>query len=109
LAELYDPQSGTWSAAASMLETRISDIATLLPDGRVLVTGGGGGGSGGTRTDDKSLRSAELYDPASGTWSATASMLAIGGNTATLLPDGKVLVTVGTDGSAELYDPGSGN
>jgi hypothetical protein len=49
-----------------------------------------------------------MYDPASGTWSATAGMLAKGGHTATPLPDGKVLVEVGTDGSAELYDPGSG-
>jgi hypothetical protein len=50
----------------------------------------------------------ELYDPANGTWSATASMVAVGGDTATLLPDGKVLVTNGV-GTAELYDPGSGS
>jgi WD40 repeat protein len=105
-AELYDPQSGAWSAIQRMLETRMSHSATLLPDGRVLVTGGGGGSAGRL---DEALASAELYDPASGTWSATASRLGTGGLTATLLLDGKVLVTGGTDGTAELYDPGSGN
>jgi N-acetylneuraminic acid mutarotase len=107
-AELYDPQAGAWSAIQGMLETRMSHSATLLPDGRVLVTGGEGADArtGGL---DEPLRSAELYDPASGTWSATASMVAIGGHTATLLPDGKVLVEGGTDGNAEVYDPGSGN
>ena len=69
------------------------------------MTGGGGRDNGGGL--DEPLRSAELYDPASGTWSATASMLATDGHTATLLPDGKVLVTGFADGTAELYDPGS--
>jgi N-acetylneuraminic acid mutarotase len=103
-AELYDPQSGAWTATGAMIETRMDHSATLLADGRVLVIGGGGAPG-----LDDAPRSPELYDPASGTWSATASMLAAGGHTATLLPDGKVLVTGGTDGSAELYDPGSGN
>jgi N-acetylneuraminic acid mutarotase len=103
-AELYDPQSGAWTATGAIIEKRMDHIATLLADGRVLVIGGGGAPG-----LDDGLRSPELYDPASGTWRATASMLAAGGHTATLLPDGKVLVTGGTDGSAELYDPGSGN
>ncbi len=61
------------------------------------------------------LASAELYDPASGTWTATGSLAnARGFHTATLLPNGKVLVAggVGSDfsslTSAELYDPTSG-
>ena len=68
----------------------------------------------------RTLGSAELYDPANGTWSATASMIAARtGHTATLLPDGRVLVASGNGMeigigsvmlvSAELYDPGSGN
>ena len=59
------------------------------------------------------LRSAELYDPASGTWSATGSLTtARYDHTATLLPNGKVLVAGGYNGgplsSAELYDIGLG-
>ncbi len=57
------------------------------------------------------LSSAELYDPATGTWTATGSMtIARGGHTATMLLDGKVLVAGGNEdlALAELYDPGTG-
>jgi hypothetical protein len=106
--ELYDPATGTWSATGSMGTPRQTHTATLLRDGRVLVAGGWQfAGSGGL------LASAELYNPATGTWTATASMDTPHAGTATLLPDGKVLVQDGTpdesisDFAAELYDPGS--
>src|SRR5262245_13623318 len=57
------------------------------------------------------MSTAELYDPATGTWTATADMnTARVDHTATLLPDGTVLVAGGTDDStlAEIYDLGSG-
>jgi hypothetical protein len=91
-----------------MLAPRTGHTATLLLDGRVLVTGDRGEDLSAPGLEER-LRSAELYDPTSGTWSATARMLANGGHTATLLPDGKVLVPGGTNGFAELYDPGIGN
>jgi hypothetical protein len=117
-AELYDPATGSWSLTGSMTTGRSGFSATLLKDGRVLVAGGVWDAPPG---DAGELASAELYDPATGTWARTGSMLkARNSPTATLLPDGKVLVAggAGNDGlgggccgplaSAELYDPGTG-
>jgi hypothetical protein len=87
-----------------MAAARNEHTATRLLDGKVLVAGG--------YTASGSTTSAELYDPSSGSWSATGSMHgARQGQTATLLPDGRVLVAGGSDGdaaTAELYDPRSG-
>src|SRR5438046_172908 len=81
--------------------------ATLLPNGLVLV-------AGGLNTGSVESRSAELYDPATGTWTATGSLN--DGRfyfTATLLLNGKVLVAGGDSisgerASTELYDPATG-
>jgi N-acetylneuraminic acid mutarotase len=108
-AEVYDPASGRWSATASMSTARAGHTATLLPDGGVLVVGGGGEGEpmeGGPRS-----ATAELYDPGTGTWSATGSMTeARNGFSATLLANGTVLVAGGGANyrEAELYDPSNG-
>jgi hypothetical protein len=71
----------------------------LLKNGKVLVAGGFG-----------AITSAELFDPVSGSFSSTGSMgTGRSDHTATLLNDGKVLVTGGRDKSAapsktaELY------
>ena len=102
-AELYDPVDGSWTSAGSMIRGRDGHTATLLRDGRVLVVGGLGSGSQIMEV----RHSAELYDPAAGSWSATGSMEdPFADHTATLLRDGRVLVAGG--GSAELYDPASG-
>ena len=86
--------------------TREFHTAALLPNGKVLFTGGFG--SGGV------TNSAELYDPATTQWTNTGALhTAREYHTATMLPNGKVLVAGGYDGSAalssaELYDPISG-
>jgi hypothetical protein len=112
-AELYDPASGTWSVTGRMSESRGYIAATLLRNGAVLVAGGGAVNDLGIQP----LASAELYDPASGTWSVTGSMSEARGRlvTYTLLPAGTVLAVGGLaaggaaySASAELYDPGSG-
>jgi hypothetical protein len=90
-----------------MIEARISHTVTSLPDGTVLVASGVSIGG--------DLASAELYDPGTGSWAATANMIETRAeHTATLLRDGTVLVAGGRSSrfdaltSAELYDPGSG-
>ena len=107
-AELYDPFSGTWTATASMANPREGD-ATLLHDGRVLV-----GDLEGASPDDPTsgIYGAEIFDPQSGTWTATGRMVN-GGAVATLLRDGKVLVTGNGvlptgNGSAQVFDPDHG-
>jgi hypothetical protein len=112
-AELYDPATGTWSITGSLNAARSFHTATLLPNGEVLVAGGIGGVN-----DDSSLKSAELYDPATGKWRSTGNLnTARCFHTATLLPSGKVLVAAGSTSSssdpdptidAEMYDPTTG-
>jgi len=100
--ELYDPVTGSWSPAASLADGRSWHTATQLPNGKVLVVGGVSNNSRPNATS-----SAELYDPATDTWSVAANLTTgRSGHTATLLANGKVLV-VGGNGipSAELYDP----
>lgn len=118
-AELYDPAAGTWTGTGTMGTPRESHTATLLGDGRVLVAGGG---DRTCLTGCGPYAAAELYDPASGSWSPAASMGSPRLNHAAIaLRSGKVLVTGGNDGScspsscgvsvwpsAELYDPTTG-
>jgi large repetitive protein len=110
-AELYDPASGTWTTTGALASAREYHTATLLPDGMVLVVGGETNNQ--IILGNNSLASAELYDPATGRWTATVA-LKYGRyqHTATLLQNGKVLVAGGTGYSpttaAELYDPASG-
>jgi hypothetical protein len=114
-AELFDPGSGTWTATGSMMGARYGHAATLLSDGTVLVVAGAAIFTDGDVSGPDPLASAEVYDPGSGSWTATASMIeARLGHTATLLADGEVLVTGGEGGfgsgdpaSAEVYNPGN--
>ena len=109
-AEIFDPTKGaetntvakgTYSATGSMTTPRFYHTATLLRDGRVLITGGYPG-----------LDSAEVYDPKTGKFTATPGRMTLGRarQTATLLNDNTVLIAggIGSSGSstsAELYQP----
>src|SRR5580658_2816172 len=80
-AEIYDPVAKTFTPTGSMTVPRQGQTATMLANGTVLMVGGVQ--NIGFRAE---LASAELYDPASGTFSATGSMrTAREGHTATLL------------------------
>jgi hypothetical protein len=113
-AEIYDPAKGTWTATGNMMSLRINYTATLLPNGKVLAAGGVIAYVGADVT-----ASAEVYDPAAGTWTATGSMItARSSHTATSLLNGSVLVVGGTNtnigipnglvGTVEIYDPVAG-
>ena len=112
--DLYNPTTNTWSPTGALNTARESHTATLLSSGSVLVTGGFGGMTSTLQNLGTALASAEMYDPVAGTWSVVAPMNTPRMNhTATLLPNGKVLVTGGTNGtgtlaSAEIYDPTAG-
>ena len=108
-AQIRDPVSRRWSFTGTMRFLHASHTATLLTNGLVLVAGG---------WDDDgcshATASAELFDPATGTWRVTGTMTtARFGATATLLPNGEVLVAGGLGEvfrggaftSAEIYDP----
>ncbi len=109
-AELYDPDSRTFTPAGEMTMPRSHHTATLLPDGRVLIAGG----SSITGLGLVPTNTAEIYDPSTGTFAATGNMI---GNhacqQANLLGNGKVLIAGGTgigadQPGAELYDPATG-
>ena len=111
-AELYDPGTGTWAVTGQMVQGRSFHTATLLLSGKVLVVGGldSNGDQEGTPP------SPELYDPELGSWAATGRMIEVRtDHSATLLPDGMVLVAGGATSeladalaSVELYDPSTG-
>ena len=117
-ATLYDPALGSWTATAPLDPQGGIGAPTLLPDGRVLLSGGsinGGISPGGRIT----LNTAQLYDPAADRWLALPRMATSrSGHTATVLRDGTVLVVGGMGGygsgpspataSAERFDPRTG-
>jgi hypothetical protein len=113
-AELYDPASGTWTLTGSMNGPHWAHTATMLPDARVLIAGG----IYTTLQQEYTTPTAELYDPTNGTWTLTGSLsYPTDYHTATLLPNGQVLVIGGQEivpggvsdqARTELYDPATG-
>jgi hypothetical protein len=103
-AEIYDPSTGTFSpVVAQMAQDRGGAAAVPLPDGRVLIAGG------------SSAPAAELFNPATSSFTTTGSIGPFRGNTAGApLPDGRALIVGGEDNGDEplatalIYDPGTG-
>jgi hypothetical protein len=102
-AELYDPAANTWTDAGAMIAPSVLSTATRLANGKVFVV------------DGDALGTTEIYDPTSKSWTAgpkSANPHQLG-TTATLLPDGRVLVVGGiaqtganpTLSFPEIYDP----
>jgi hypothetical protein len=93
--DLYDPVTNSFAPSAStplMNEARSGATATLLNNGKVLVAGGSG-------TSNAILASVDLYDPATNSFVPAASTPTMNNGrvyaTATLLPNGEVLIAGG--------------
>jgi hypothetical protein len=104
-AEIYDPVTHASTTIGGMSAARVDFTGTLLPNGKVLITGG--------FNDTTNLATAELFDPATNLFTLldTHMTVARAEHAATLLPNGTVLITGGnssattTEASAELFDP----
>jgi hypothetical protein len=109
-AELFDPTNGRFALTGAPIRGRTGATATLLSDGKVLIAGGSGISSG---QDGRVpfIETAEIFDPETGTFRTTGSLLQTRyAHTATLLNDGRVLIAGGYKGlcvtpSAEIFDP----
>lgn len=108
--------SGAWRSVASMAVARRQSNATILADGKVLVTGGTNASGFNTAPSSPAVLAAELWDPATEQWKTLARMThyRVYHSTALLLPDGRVM-SVGSgqpaatgltdDFTAEIFTP----
>ena len=106
--ELFDPATGRWTAADPLRVARASHAMTMLPDGRVLVTGGD------AQPQDAVIATTEIWSPATGRWT-TVGPLPVGTRLASAVPfGGRALTAGGIDGSnalvasASVFDPATG-
>jgi hypothetical protein len=107
-AEVFAPVSGTAHPVGPLVARRTRFATALLHDGRVLITGGYDPSGA---MNPNAVATAEIFDPATGTFSATGSMRTARSDHASItLPDGRVLVWGGTAGTAspEIFDPVTG-
>ena len=101
-AELFDPVTGTFALTRSMLSPRELHTATRLTDGKVLVTGGID--KNGTAANIHYLATAEMFDPANGTFTAAGNMeIERSAHAAILLLNGEVLITGGINADNAEY------
>jgi hypothetical protein len=121
-AEIYDPSTQTWASTGSMNVSRYGHTASLLQNGMVLVAGGCctvGNVAGYSEPIDEALTSSELWNPATGQWTLSGSMVNMHAfHTASLLSNGTVLIEGGTSlqfpagpetiSASEAYNPASG-
>src|SRR5262249_62040646 len=90
-AELFSPATGTWSLTASLAKARGDHVATLLPNGDVVISGGN------TQAPDPVDVQTEIYRLKVQKWEPGPALNeARLGPTATLLPDGRVLTAGGS-------------
>ena len=101
--EIYNPASGTFAAAGNLIIKRHKHDATRLADGRVLIVGGAD-----ERDGQGAYRTVEIFDPASGTFTAVKGQMSAARyklqGTTILLQSGKVLIAGGSN-RAEVFDP----
>lgn len=91
-AETYDPDTGAWSSIEDMSKTSTGHTLTLLPDGRVLAAGG----VHPTNRHFGAYSTTEIFDPAANSWSPGPELSEPRiHHSATLMPDGRVLLIGG--------------
>lgn len=104
-AELYDPNTKRFTETGSLVSARYKHTAGLLPDGRVLIAGGSD-----SRDYHGTTNTAEVYDPRTGKFTATATMADSRfklPEVAPQLASGKLLIAGGSK-RAEIYDERTG-
>ena len=106
-AVVYDPATGQWTRAGNMTVPREAQVAVLMGSGKVLIAGGGRGDMPGGYI---AFQNAEIFDPASGRFTAVKAPMVSDrvGAGAVLLNDGRVLIAGGHSSNADVYDPVSG-
>jgi N-acetylneuraminic acid mutarotase len=116
-AAIYDPTNNTWGVTSSLTVPRRLHTATLLTNGSVLVTGGDNNLLPATNTATGAINSSEVFNPATGSWTSVGNLGgARSAHTASLLPNGRVMVAGGAAGrliagavsprlNVEIYDP----
>lgn len=102
-AELYDPAASSWSLTGSLQTARYGIDALTLDNGKALFAGGSSAYS-----STAVLSSAELYDPATGTFDYTANTLSVARHSYGITPlaDGRVLLSGGSSNGSDLSGSG---